>query len=158
MRFIKDERGASSIGFLFLFVAVFLILSGMAVEYARAATIKRSVEDGLSKALNDAVQMAMIDDYRQEHISRIDSDVADAEAAAYMSSVLGLESPAYTALQSDGNVLYRLEDVTVTTTVEPPHMSMTCTLVVPMSMFSSITGGLDLRLDLRVDSRNQRLE
>jgi Flp pilus assembly protein TadG len=158
MRFLIDKRASMPIAFLYLFLVVFLILAGMAIEYGRATTIQRNVEDGLSKALNDAVQMAMIDDYRQEHISHIDYDVANAEAAAYMSEVLGLDATAYTVLQSDGRTLYRLENVTITTEIEPPHMTMTCTLVVPMSMFSSMTGGFDLRLDVRVDSRNQRLE
>jgi Flp pilus assembly protein TadG len=158
MSFLKDKRASMPIAFLYLFLVVFLILAGMAIEYGRAAAIKRNVEDGLSKALNDAVQMAMLDDYRQEHISRIDFDIANAEAVAYMSEVLGLDAPAYTVQQSGGRTLYRLENVTITTEIEPPHMTLTCTLVVPMSMFSSMTGELDLRLDVRVDSRNQRLE
>ncbi|HWR18962.1 MAG TPA: hypothetical protein VN608_05015, partial [Clostridia bacterium] len=60
MKFFKDKRG--SITWIFVILLVFMILVGVAIEYGRAATIKRSVEDGLSKALNSAVQMAMLDE------------------------------------------------------------------------------------------------
>lgn len=161
MSFIKNKR--ASMGFpvavMFLFLVIFICVVGIVIEYGRAAAIKRTVEDGLSKALNDAVQLAMLDEYRQEHVSRIDTGEAETEAFAYMSDVLGLQSPAYTVLQGDGRILYRLENVVITSQAEPPHMTLTCTLIVPQAMFSdAMGGGFSMRLEMRVDSRNQRLE
>ncbi len=156
MKFLTDKRG--SITWFIIVLIVFLILIGVTIEYGRASAIKRNVEDGLSKALNSAVQMAMLDEYRMEHISHIDTDAATIEAYAYMDDVLGLEAPSYTVKGGDGRTIYRMEGVTITSTAEPPHMELTCTLVIPAAMFNDMTGGLELRLPLHVVSRNQRLE
>lgn len=156
VKFFKDKRG--SITWLFVILLVFMILVGVAIEYGRAATIKRSVEDGLSKALNSAVQMAMLDEYRMEHISRIDTDVAAMEVYSYIKTAMGLEAPSYAMHGSNGSTLYRLEGITIISTAEPPHMELTCTLIIPASMFNSTTGGLEIRLDMHIVSRNQRLE
>jgi hypothetical protein len=156
VNFLKDKRG--SITWLFIILLVFLVLVGITIEYSRAASIKRNVEDGLSKALNSAVQMAMQDEYRMEHISRIDADVAATEAYFYMKAVMGLEAPSYIMQGGEGRTLYRLESISISSTAEPPHMELSCTLVIPMAMFNSYTGGLEIRLDMHVVSRNQRLE
>lgn len=161
MSFMKEKRAAVGfpVALMFLFLVIFITLAGVAIEYGRAAAIKRNVEDGLSKALNDAVQLAMLDEYRQEHISHIDTAEAEAEAFTYMNDVLGLQTPAYVVLQSDGRVLYRLENVVITSQAEPPHMTLTCTLIIPQAMFSDVMGdALAIHLEMRVDSRNQRLE
>ena len=156
MKFIKDKRG--SIAWLFLFLVVFLLVIGIIIEYGRAAAIKRNVEDGLSKALNSAVQMSMLDDYRQEHISRIDTDAASVEAYKYIAEVLGLSAPTYSMQGGEGRSLYRLEGIAISSVAEPPHMELSCTLVIPMAMFNSYTGGLELRIPLHIVSRNQRLD
>jgi hypothetical protein len=156
VKFLKDKRG--SITWLFIILLVFLILVGVVIEYGRAAAIKRNVEDGLSKALNSAVQMAMIDEYRMEHISRIDTDAASIEAYSYITNIMGLMAPSYTMQGGDGHTVYRLEGITITSTAEPPHMELSCTLVIPMAMFRDMTGGLEIKLNLHIISRNQRLE
>jgi hypothetical protein len=71
---------------------------------------------------------------------------------------MGLEAPSYIMQGGDGRTLYRLEGVTITSTAEPPHMELSCTLNIPMAMFNSMTNGLEIRLDLHIVSRNQRLE
>ena len=156
MKFLKNKRGSAA--WLFLFLVVFLLVIGIIIEYGRAAAMRRNVDDGLSKALNSAVQMAMLDDYRQEHISRIDTDAASVEAYEYMAEVLGLSAPSYTVQGGEGRTLYRLDGIVISSTAEPPHMELTCTLIIPMAMFNSYTGGLELRIPLHIVSRNQRLD
>ncbi|HWR19915.1 MAG TPA: hypothetical protein VN608_09855 [Clostridia bacterium] len=156
MMFFKDKRG--SITWIFIALLVFMILVGVAIEYGRAGVIKRNVEDGLSKALNSAVQMSMLDEYRMEHISRIDTDVAATEAYSYIKTVMGLEAPSYIMQGGEGRTLFRLESIAISSTADPPHMELTCTLIIPASMFNSSTGGLEIRLNLHIFSRNQRLE
>lgn len=154
--FFKDKRG--SITWIFIVLLVFMILVGVAIEYGRAGVIKRNVEDGLSKALNSAVQMSMLDEYRIEHISRIDTDVAATEAYSYIKTVMGLEAPSYIMQGGEGRTLFRLESIAISSTADPPHMELTCTLIIPASMFNSSTAGLEIRLNLHIVSRNQRLE
>jgi hypothetical protein len=156
VKFLKDERG--SITWLFIILLVFLILVGIVIEYGRAAAIKQNVEYGLSKALNSAVQMAMIDEYRMEHISRIDTDMAAAEAYSYIKTIMGLEAPSYIMQGGEGRTLYRLESIAISSTAEPPHMELSCTLFIPPAMFNSYTRGLEIRIPLHIVSRNQRLE
>jgi hypothetical protein len=88
--FIK--RSASANVFFVLFLFIFVIVTTLTVEWYRIYTLKEYVDTEMSRAVNIAVDIAMLDEFRMEHISKMDKAVAKSEFKSYLSTEMKLNS------------------------------------------------------------------
>jgi hypothetical protein len=73
---ITDRGGFIGVGLLLAFMVVISVFV-LVCEYYRAFTIRKSVIVELSRALNSSIEMSIMDEYRKDHISRLDEDIAN---------------------------------------------------------------------------------
>lgn len=70
--------------FLLFFVFIFVIVTLLTIEIYNMYTFKNNIDIEIQRGLNIAVELATDDDYRREHISKIDANVAKEQFAAYI--------------------------------------------------------------------------
>ena len=156
MRLLKDRRGSAAPGMI-IFLFVFILVVCTTMEYNRVHTIRNHVEKELSRAANLSVEIAMLDDYRQDGISKIDIAAAQAAISDYIHGNMNLD--ASYALRLDGKTEYRLTINSLTFEEEPPKIRVEGTIVIPVSVLHEyLDEGISFRIPFKIATRNQRLD
>ncbi len=156
MRLLKDKRGEAELGMI-VFLIVFIVIVSVTMEINRVHTIRNHVEKELSRAANLSVEIAMLDDYRQDGISKIDAAAAQAALSDYLHGDMRLN--ASNALVVDGKTEYRLSITGITVNEEPPRINIQGTIVIPVSVFNDyLDDGISFTIPYKIASRNQRLD
>ena len=156
MRLMKDRRGEAGPGMI-MFIIVFILVVSVVMEISRVHTIRSHVEKELSRAANLSVEIAMLDDYRQDGISKIDVAAAQAALSDYIHGNMNLD--ASYALRLDGKTEYRLIINSLTFEEEPPKIRIEGTIVIPVSVLHEyLDEGVSFRIHLKIATRNQRLD
>ena len=155
-RLLKDRRGSAVPGMI-IFLFVFILVVCAAMEYNRVHTIRNHVEKELSRAANLSVEMAMLDDYRQDGISKIDTAAAQATLSDYLHSNMHLN--ASNKLVVNDKTEYRLAISSISVNEEPPKVNIQGTIVIPVSVFNDyLEDGISFTIPFKIASRNQRLD
>jgi hypothetical protein len=79
---------------LFILILVFFILTlaAILIEYFRMESLYQQVEYVLQRGVNDSVEYAMLDEYRRDGYSRMDSALAEETLYEYLHESMGLNS------------------------------------------------------------------
>ena len=151
----RNEDGVTTIGVLLALTAIFVLFLCV-IEFYRAFTIKQSLDAEISRALNTAVDMAMIDQYRQDHISELNPATAYDAFYAYLFDNMELTSD-FKAFDKLGREIYVLDIERLDIDAAPPKISVTATAHVRFAYVGNIV--LDeIRFMIRGSSENRRLE
>lgn len=141
--------------FVFILILVFFIItiSAILIEYFRMESLYQQVEYVLQRGVNASVEYAMLDEYRRDGHSRMDSGLAIDTLYAYFHQSMELDSGLnkYAGEQW----VYRLEVEGIDATDEPPRLTLEGKLKT-RSIFSFLTG--EVRLPFTISSVNTRIE
>lgn len=151
-RIMNNRKGGA---FMFILILVFFILTlaAILIEYFRMESLYQQVEYVLQRGVNDSVEYAMLDEYRRDGCSRMDSVLAEDTLYEYLHESMGLDSGLN---KYAGNQwVYQLEIESLDTTDEPPRMTLKGTLKT-RSIFSFLAG--EIRLPFTISSVNNRIE
>lgn len=151
-RIMNNRKGGA---FVFILILVFFILTlaAILIEYFRMESLYQQVEYVLQRGVNDSVEYAMLDEYRRDGCSRMDSVLAEDTLYEYLHESMGLDSGLN---KYAGNQwVYQLEIESLDTTDEPPRMTLKGTLKT-RSIFSFLAG--EIRLPFTISSINNRIE
>lgn len=152
VRIIKDEKG-SALPFLILFVAVFIILAGICIEWHHTVSLRNYIEKELTRALRISIEASMLDEYRRDHISRIDSYTARTVLHDYLKNTMNLDST--NAKIVNGNLVYILNFDEINLVEEPPSITVKGTIEKSPLLFD-IKQNISIPFVIKV--KNTRLE
>jgi hypothetical protein len=150
-RIMNNRKGGA---FVFILILVFFILTlaAILIEYFRMESLYQQVEYVLQRGVNDSVEYAMLDEYRRDGCSRMDSTLAEVTLYTYFHESMGLDSGLNK--YADNQWVYQLEIESLNTTDEPPRLTLKGTLKT-RSIFSFLTG--EVRLPFTISSVNNRI-
>ena len=118
---INNCRGSAAI-FIIIFIAVFMLIFCICVELYHTVTLRNYIENELSRALKIAVGMSMQDEYRKDHISRIDAYTAKEEFEKYLQEAMMLDENNQRIVNQE--VIYKLQVDYMDIVAEPPAISI----------------------------------
>lgn len=151
-RIMNNQKGDA---FVFILILVFFILTlaAILIEYFRMESLYQQVEYVLQRGVNDSVEYAMLDEYRRDGYSRMDSALAEETLYEYLheSMELNPEMDKY----ANGQWVYELEIESLEATDDPPRLTLKGTLKT-RSIFGFLTG--EVRLPFTISSVNNRIE
>ncbi|MDR1737010.1 MAG: hypothetical protein LBR85_09115 [Oscillospiraceae bacterium] len=151
---VRGRRGDIAVTLL-LIMTVLITLSGIIGEYMRISAVTARAEAMLLQAANVAVEASMWDSSRADGGGAMDEAYARQVFDDYLRDAAGLTSGASrVSLSEGGREQYRLENMSLFVESEPPSIRLDCALIVPIGL----PGLGDMRVDLRVTSRNARTE
>lgn len=140
--------------FVFMLILTFFIitLSAILIEYFRMESLYQQMEYVIQRGVNTSVEDAMLDEYRRDGYSRMDSTKAEDTLYIYFHENMGLDSNLnkYT----DNQWVYQLEIESIVATDEPPRLTLNGVLKT-RSIFSFLTG--EVRLPFTISSINNRI-
>ena len=138
-----------------LFLFVFCIITVLTVEYYRIYTVKEYIDDEMSRAVNIAVDTAMLDEYRQVHVSFINIDTAKKTFNDYLYNEMQLNSA--NERFDNGKFQYRLiiEDTVIEES--PAKYTVKGTLQMRPILLEKLVP-IDIDIPFKQTSRNQRYE
>ena len=139
--------------FIFIILFVILTLTAMLIEYYRMDSLYQQVDYVLRRAVNDAVEYAMLDEYRQDGYDRMDSSAAEQRFYEYLHENMKLDRDL--RKYSGKQWVYTLEIKSLTATDDPPSLILEGQLKT-RSIFGFLMG--DVRLPFTLTSSNQRIE
>ena len=153
LRKILNNRKGDAFVFILILVFFILTLSAILIEYFRMESLYQQVEYVLQRGVNASVEYAVLDEYRRDGYSRMDSALAEDTLYTYLHESMGLD----TALNkyADEQWVYQLEIEGIDATAEPPRLTLDGALKT-RSIFSFLTG--DVRLPFTISSVNNRIE
>lgn len=151
-RIMNNRKGGA---FVFILILVFFILTlaAILIEYFCMESLYQQVEYVLQRGVNDSVEYAMLDEYRRDGYSRMDSALAEETLYEYLHESMGLDSDLNK--YADGQWVYQLEIESIDATDNPPRLTLKGTLKT-RSIFSFLTG--EVRLPFTISSVNNRIE
>jgi hypothetical protein len=149
---MNNRKGGA---FVFILILVFFILTlaAILIEYFRMESLYQQVEYVLQRGVNDSVEYAMLDEYRRDGCSRMDSVLAEETLYEYLHESMGLDSGLNK--YADNQWVYQLEIESLDATDEPPRLTLKGALKT-RSIFSFLTG--EVRLPFTISSVNNRIE
>ena len=113
------------------------------------------METELSRAVNIAVDTAMLDEYRMEHISMIHIPTAQSAFESYLHNEMQLDSA--NERKQDGKVLYRM--ILHKTVLENnPVVFEVSGVVITKPVLLSDFVPMEIEIPFKVKARNQRYE
>lgn len=153
-RTIKNNKGAAGV-FVLFFVFVFILAFGAIMQWMQANTIKENVDRELRRAVNISIDLSMRDEYRSDHISRINVDIAKEVFYLYLLDELQLDVDMnrYT----EGKLEYQLVLDDLSVSESPPEFSVEGRVIVDPLFFKDLIG-VKLEIPVKAKARNQRLE
>lgn len=151
-KILNDHQGDA---FVFMLILTFFIitLSAILIEYFRMESLYQQVEYVIQRGVNTSVEYAMLDEYRRDGYSRMDSIKAEDTLYTYFHESMGLDSDLNK--YADNQWVYQLEIESIDATDEPPRLTLNGVLKT-RSIFSFLTG--ELRLPFTISSANNRIE
>lgn len=150
---IMNNRKGDAFVFILILVFFILTLAAILIEYFRMESLYQQVEYVLQRGVNDSVEYAMLDEYRRDGYSRMDSALAEETLYEYLHESMGL-NPGLDKY-ADGQWVYELEIENLEAIDDPPRLTLKGTLKT-RSIFSFLTG--EVRLPFTVSSVNNRIE
>jgi len=150
---IMNNRKGDVFVFVLILVFFILTLAVILIEYFRMESLYQQVEYVLQRGVNDSVEYAMLDEYRRDGYSRMDSDLAEERLYEYLHESMGLNSEL--DKYAGGQWVYKLEIDSLNATDAPPQLTLKGTLKT-RSIFSFLTG--EVRLPFTISSVNNRIE
>ena len=153
LRKILNNRKGDAFVFILILVFFILTLSAILIEYFRMESLYQQVEYVLQRGVNASVEYAVLDEYRRDGYSRMDSALAEDTLYTYLHESMGLDA----ALNKYAGEqwVYQLEIEGIDATDEPPRLTLDGALKT-RSIFSFLTG--DVRLPFTISSVNNRIE
>ena len=150
-KFLNNRQGDI---FVFMLILTFFIitLSAILIEYFRMESLYQQVEYVIQRGVNTSVEYAMLDEYRRDGYSRIDSAKAEDTLYTYFHESMGLDSNLNK--YADNQWVYQLEIESIDATDEPPRLTLNGVLKT-RSIFSFLTG--EVRLPFTISSVNNRI-
>lgn len=152
-RRIMNNRKGDAFMFILILVFFILTLAAILIEYFRVESLYQQVEYVLQCGVNDSVEYAMLDEYRRDGYSRMDSALAEETLYEYLHESMGLDSDLNK--YADGQWVYQLEIESIDATDNPPRLTLKGALKT-RSIFSFLTG--EVRLPFTISSVNNRIE
>lgn len=150
---IMNNRKGGAFMFILILVFFILTLAAILIEYFRMESLYQHVEYVLQRGVNDSVEYGMLDEYRRDGYSRMDSTIAEETLYEYLHESMGLDSDLNK--YADGQWVYKLEIESLDATDDPPRLTLKGTLKT-RSIFSFLTG--EVRLPFTISSINNRIE
>ena len=127
-------------------------------EFVYAFSVNRSVETELSRAANTAVDLAMSDAHRQDHMLVLDIDTAYEQFYAYLYSDMGLSSRLESgAGRGAGAAAYSLAIDSLSISESPPSLRVAATVTI-RPLFLGRAMPAPIRLPARGNSINRRID
>ncbi len=151
-RRIMNNRKGDAFVFILILVFFILTLAAILIEYFRMESLYQQVEYVLQRGVNDSVEYAMLDEYRRDGYSRMDSALAEETLYEYLHESMGLNSEL--DKYADGQWVYKLEIESIDATDNPPRLTLKGALKT-RSIFSFLTG--EVRLPFTISSVNNRI-
>lgn len=151
-RRIMNNRKGDAFMFILILVFFILTLAAILIEYFRMESLYQQVEYMLQRGVNDSVEYAMLDEYRRDGYSRMDSALEEETLYEYLHESMGLDSDLNK--YADRQWVYKLEIESLDTTDEPPRLTLKGALKT-RSIFSFLTG--EVRLPFTISSVNNRI-
>ena len=152
-RRIMNNRKGDAFVFILILVFFILTLAAILIEYFRMESLYQQVEYVLQRGVNDSVEYAMLDEYRRDGYSRMDSALAEETLYEYLHESMGLNSEL--DKYADGQWVYKLEIESLDATDDPPRLTLKGALKT-RSIFSFLAG--EVRLPFTISSINNRIE
>ena len=152
-RRIMNNRKGDAFVFILILVFFILTLAAILIEYFGMESLYPQVEYVLQRGVNDSVEYAMLDEYRRDGYSRMDSALAEETLYEYLHESMGLNSEL--DKYADGQWVYKLEIESLDATDDPPRLTLKGTLKT-RSIFSFLTG--EVQLPFTISSVNNRIE
>ena len=150
----KSEQGNTTLGYMLASVALLGVVL-LLLEFYKVYTVKQNIDIELSRAVNIALDLSMMDIYRRDHVLVLDEGVARDSFFSYL----------HTELNLDGNLVYRdeggkeifeLDIETLFIQGEPPIISMRGSIVFRPTYFGNMYLG-HIRFPVRAGSHNKRI-
>ena len=148
------KRAFANIGFMF-FIFIFIIVTVLSIEIYHIYTLKEYIDNEMSRACNIATDMAMIDEYRWMHISKMDITTAETEFNKYLHDDMGLNG--HNEKIEDGQIKYTLKINSHTVTETPAAYEVEGVLVAKPVLMGKLYPG-NIEVPFHEKSRNQRFE
>jgi hypothetical protein len=148
-----SEDGAAGAGVLLLFavtLSVFLLVG----EFLYAYGVKQSVDIELSRAANTAVDLAMSDAHRQDHLSELDVDAAYLRFYEYLYNDMKL-SARLESISHGGKYVYSLAINNIVINSSPPGLQVAA-VVSLQPVFLGRLSPAPIRFSVRGRSINRR--
>ena len=154
-RSFRSESGMATFGFLFasfLALGVFLLL----FEFYRIYTIVQNVDIELSRAVNIAVDLSMMDEYRRDRELVLDVDKAYESFYSYLHSELKLDGN-HVFHDKNGKAVFRLEISDLAILAAPPGIRARAHIELRPTYFGNFY--LDsMRFPVGAASQNRRID
>jgi hypothetical protein len=150
---LLDNRKGDVFVFILILAFFIITISAILIEYFRLESLYQQVEYILQRGVNASVEYAMLDEYRRDGYSRMDSALAEDTLYTYFYESMELDSGLnkYAGEQW----VYRLEIEGLYATDDPPRLTLEGKLKT-RSIFSFLTG--EVRLPFTISSINTRIE
>jgi hypothetical protein len=156
-RLLKDQRGSVGINIIIIMLLV-VFLGTIVLEFQRVMSVRDTLEYECQRAVNTALEYAMRDEYRQDGINILDSELAEEQFHTYFSGFMGLSGSEgdYTCYQ-DGKLAYTLtvDSLAITEGAisgAEPEVRASFTAVIS-NAFRGLLGA-DTTISINVSSRN----
>lgn len=152
-KLLDSEKGSFGLN-----LVIIMLIAGMLIiltlEWLNMNNIKEKMDNDLKRAVNIAIESSMIDEYRRDHISRIDQSIALAEFYNYL----------YEDLCLDHSLTYRKEGIEFQLIIneinlqeEPPEFEIIGVVeLTPMFVGDMIP--VKIPIPVKAKARNQRIE
>ena len=152
---VSAGAGSAGTGVLLLF-AVMMIAFLLVCEFFYAFGVKQNLDDELSRAANIAVDLAMSDAHRQDHLSELDAGAAYTQFFDYLYNDMSLSS-SLEAKSPDGDKIYSLKINELNINPSPPGIRVTAAVTVQPIFLRRLVPA-PIRFTIRVSSVNRRKE
>ena len=155
-RFINNESGE---GFVWILILLFLsaVVLGVGLELYRDYSLKESITTELNRAGNMSISFSMQDDYRNERIAKIDSDIAQFEFLGYLTDkLLFTGSYPHYYFSKDG-FEYEIIFSSLSVTEEPPLIICSAMLLVKPIFNIFVPDSFYVELPISVRTKNVRI-
>lgn len=151
---MRKKQAFTNVFFL-LFLFIFILITTITVEFYHIFTVKEYIDTELSRAVNIAVDSAMLDEYRMEHISMIHIPTAKDTFQSYLHTEMELN--ASNERIENGKTVYKL--LIGDTVIENNPVVFTVSGVVRIKpvLLSNLVP-VEIDIPFKVRARNQRYE
>lgn len=150
-KYFKSKKGMVFSLWLIL-ISMFIIFGALSYyEYSNVITTGDKINKHLDRATNGAVRKAMLYNYRQDHISKIDTDIAMQEFYDYFVSIVGMNSNM--SFERDA-VEYTLMINNINLQSEPPVFEVIGTLEISPLYLKNI---VPIKIDIPVKGKARNL-
>jgi hypothetical protein len=151
----KKEDGYFFLGHLmtaFFILGVLMLLT----EMYRIYTIKQNVDIELSRAVNIALDLSMMDIYRRDHALELDPGIARASFYSYLHDDLKLDG-SLSYRDSSGREIFSLDIQDLIIQASPPVIKLNAGIEFKPSYFGNFYLTY-IRLPVRAASQNKRIQ